>query len=187
MKYNVEVLKKNLQARLRPDHYAHCLRTAETAARMASAFSLDEHTAYVAGLLHDCTKSMGHGELLTAAEGLGFDIYPVERRRPYLLHAKIAARLAQSEFGVDEQIAHAIECHTFGALDMSELDKVIYVADLIEPGRPYEGLDRIRRIALEDLDEAFRAAYIQTLGHVVKTQHLIHPMTLDVWNKLIAE
>ncbi len=188
MGYDIELLKEKLKERLASQHYKHSVRTAEAAARMARAFGVDEEKAYLAGLLHDYSRSTSAGQLVSEAERLGFEINPVEAAFPYLLHAKVGARLVELDLNIkDKEIIEAIENHTIGSTLMSKLDKIIYVADMIEPGRPHEGLDVLRRIALEDLDEVFEKAYVHSFEYLIRSKQLIHPLTVEIWNKLIAK
>lgn len=188
MEYEIEHIKKKLKDRLTTVHYEHCVRTAEAAARMARAFRIDERQAYLAGLLHDYARSMSAEQLISEAKKLGFRVNAVEAAFPYLLHARIGARLIELDLDIkDKEIISAIENHTIGSTSMTKLDKIIYVADMIEPGRRYEGLDALRRISLEDLDEVFERAYIHSLGYLIRSKKLIHPLTIEVWNKLIAK
>lgn len=187
MSYNIEWMKEKLKEKLLSQHYEHSLRTAETAARMARAFGVNEEKAYIAGLLHDYAKSMGGEELISRARELGLKVNEVELATPYLLHAPVGARLIESELGVsDKEIIASIENHTTGSPSMTRLDKIIYVADMVEPGRPYPGLDELRRIALDDLDEVFKESYTHSLAYLLRARKLIHPITVEVWNKLIS-
>ncbi|MBE0446774.1 MAG: bis(5'-nucleosyl)-tetraphosphatase (symmetrical) YqeK [Actinobacteria bacterium] len=188
MSYDIESIKEKLKNRLIPEHYEHSLRTAGTAARMARAFGVDEGKAYIAGLLHDYAKSMSDEELVSQAERFGIEVNPVELAFPYLLHAKIGARLVESELCVkDKEIIASIANHTIGSVFMGKFDKIIYVADVIEPGRLYQGLDLLRRIALDDLDEVFKEAYAHSLMHLIRARKLIHPTTIEVWNRLVLK
>lgn len=183
---DIEALKSILKKKLTKEHFEHSLRTAKLSEEMAVAYRLDGQKAYVAGLLHDYTKSMSPERMLEEAEVLGMTINEVERVNPYLLHAGLAAKLVEKEIGIDDrEIISAIEKHTFGSLEMSDLDKVVYVADMLEPGRPYEALAGLREIVFEDLDIVYREAYVMTVDYLVRTRRLLHPQTLEVWNKLI--
>jgi predicted HD superfamily hydrolase involved in NAD metabolism len=186
--YRREEFRSLLKKKLKPEHYEHSLRTADLAEKMAGAYGVDAQKAYIAGLLHDYTKSMTGREILTAAELNGIDIGKIEKQNPYLLHAILAARLVKKDIGVsDLDILSAIEKHTFADVEMSELDKIIYIADMVEPGRPYEALEKIRDMLYEGLNEVYRAAYFMTVEYLVKTKRLLHPKTIAVWNKLVAE
>ena len=185
---SVDSIKEKLKARLTPRHFEHSLGTARTAADMAHAYGLDEEKAYLAGLLHDYAKSMSGAELLAAAAGFGIEAIPVEIEVPYLLHSQLGACMVKEELGiVDREILDGIKHHTIGACSMTDFDKIIYIADMIEPGRAFEGLDRLRHMALEGLDEVFREAYAHSLSHLVKARKLIHPVTVEVWNRLVAQ
>jgi len=185
---DVGFIKEKLKTRLTPRHFEHSLGTARTAADMAHAYGLDEEKAYLAGLLHDYAKSMSGAEQLAAAAKFGIEANPVEREAPYLLHSELGACMVKEELGiVDREILDAIAYHTIGSCSMTDFDKIIYIADMIEPGRAYPGLDRLRHMALEGLDEVFREAYAHSLAHLIRARKLIHPITVEVWNRLVAQ
>lgn len=186
MGHSIESIKAVLKNRLASHHYEHSLRTAEAAEKMAVNFGVDREKAYLAGLLHDYAKSMSDAELVSESKRLNIDMNQVELAFPYLLHAKVGARLVELDLSIDdEEVISSIEHHTTGSPAMTKLDKIIYVADMIEPGRPYKGLDHLRRIALSDLDEVFKEAYVHSLEYLIRSKKLIHPMTVEVWNKII--
>jgi predicted HD superfamily hydrolase involved in NAD metabolism len=184
----IEELKSLLKKKLKLEHYEHSVRTADLAEKMAGFYGVDAKKAYIAGLLHDYTKSMTAREMLAGAELSGIEIGEIERQNPYFLHATLAARLVKKDVGVDDtEILSAIEKHTFADVDMSELDKIVYIADMVEPGRPYETLNKIRDILYAGLDEVYKASYFATVEYLVKTKKLLHPKTIEVWNKLVVE
>jgi predicted HD superfamily hydrolase involved in NAD metabolism len=184
---NMEDIKKILRDRLTKEHYEHSLRTAELAKEMADAYGVDSRKAYLAGILHDYTKSLAPDVMLEEARACGLKIDRVESVNPYLLHAELAAILVGKDLRIsDGEVLDAIRKHTFGAVEMSDLDKIIYVADMIEPGRPYESLNPLREMAFSDLGAAYRQAYFATVEHLVKARRLLHPQTLEVWNELIS-
>jgi len=129
---NIEQVSSRLQKELTSHRYAHTLGVADTAVKLAEHYHLDKERAYLAGLLHDCGKPYG--------SALG--------------HAGIGAKLAEFYYGVrDPEILSAIACHTVGKPDMTMLEKVIFIADMIEPGRDRaESLPELRKLAYEDLD-----------------------------------
>jgi len=188
MSYDIEKIKAKLKNRLTSEAYEHSLRTADTAVNMAQAFGADKNKAYLAGILHDYAKSMRPDELIVKSRELGIEINPVEKAFPYLLHPKVGARLVKQELGIkDKEVLDAIVKHTIGSAFMTPLDKIIYVADMVEPGRPYPGLDALRKLSLVDLEEVFKKAYAHTLEYLIRTRKLIHPEAVEVWNNLIAE
>ncbi|WP_034452201.1 bis(5'-nucleosyl)-tetraphosphatase (symmetrical) YqeK [Butyrivibrio sp. AE2032] len=165
-------LRKQLEKELKPDRFDHTLGVAYTAASMAFVHGADVEKALIAGFLHDCAKCMSHDEQIKICEKNNIDITDVERRNHSLLHAKVGMYLARTRYDVyDTEILNAIRWHTTGREDMSLLEKIIYIADFIEPNRkPLEGLPVIRKEAFEDLDRCLAhilhdsVIYLQTIG-----------------------
>lgn len=178
-----------MAARLGGRSLAHCERVSETAARIAAAYGADPEAAGLAGLLHDRDRDEDDAGLLEAAERHGLGIDDVERARPYLLHSRTAAEELRSDLpGISEEVLEAVEAHTLGSDGMSDLAKVVYVADMIEPARDWDGVEELREAVGEvDLGELFTRAYQVTLAHVVAKRRRIHPRALEVWNSLVGE
>lgn len=171
--------------RLSASDWKHSLRTAATAASLAERFGVDVEKARVAALLHDYARSIPKSELADVAARLGIEVGEVEDQFPYLLHAEVGARLVADELGVEnEEVLAAIAGHTVGRPGMSDLEKIVYLADMIEPERTFEGVDEMRAEAKRDLDAAFRLGYSLSLQHLVAAGKLIHPRTVAVWNWL---
>jgi len=184
---NVKYYQDKLSARLSEKSFKHCLRTKDTALRLAACHGVDRKQAEVAGLLHDYTRDYTRPELLSSAREIGLKIIKVEEMNPYLLHAPLAAALVQKDLGIDDPlIIGAIKKHTIGALEMNDLDRLIFLADVIEPGRNFPGLAEIRELAEMDLSVAFKEAYFKQLEFVLKKRAFIHPLSIKVWNKLLA-
>jgi predicted HD superfamily hydrolase involved in NAD metabolism len=113
---------------------------------------------------------------------------PVEAKKPYLLHAAIGAKIVADELGIaDEDILSAVAKHTCGDTIMNKLDKIVYLADVIEPGRKFEGLEEIRKLAESSLDDAFAAAYRGQLIFIIEKCGYLHPQTVGVWNRIASE
>lgn len=167
-------LKKALDAQ----RYAHTLGVEETARTMALRFGEDEERAALAGLLHDCAKCLSLGQMVKAAKGVPLD--PMMKESKALMHAVAGMCLAESVYGVsDPAVLSAIRWHTTGRSGMTRLEKIIYLADMIEPNRkPYEGLEEIRALCAEDLDAAMHRALAMSLEHVRRQGKSLHPDTL---------
>ena len=165
---------------------AHAEAVEETAALLAVRYEVDVEAARMAGLLHDWCKDMPREELMTHAIRLGIHVTDVDLARPYLLHGPVAAYLLAARFpGLDPAVIRAVEVHTFGAPEMSDLDRVVYVADMIEPRRAYKGVAKLRKAAAHaSLAELFELAYARSIAHIVKGRRPLHPRTLAVWNAL---
>ena len=171
-----------LSARLSDDSLAHCERTARTAMDLARRFGVDADSAELAALLHDYARDETAGGLFSAAVELGVPVTPFEQQHPYLLHARVGAAMVRRDLpGTGEAVLSAVEVHTVGGMPMSDLDKVVYIADMIEPARDFPGVDALRSACeREDLDECFRLAYGATLRYLKEDGRPVHPMTAAV-------
>ncbi len=174
----IELVERQLSSGL----LQHVCQVAQTAEKMAVRFETDREKAFLAGILHDYAKERPEEELTAIAEenGLLDEIY---RQVPFLLHAPVGAILIKKELGIeDEEILNAIGNHTLGRPFMGQLEKIIYLADMIEPGRDYPGVERLRNLCQCDLDQAMLAALDSTLGYCLQHKRMIHPQTINTRN-----
>lgn len=134
--------------------YEHTLAVSYTAAALAMRYGYDVDDARLAGLLHDCAKHLSDERMLELADKYGIETSEIERKNPFLLHGKIGALIATKKFEVeDEDILNAIRFHTTGRPGMSTLEKIIYIADYIEPNRNFrDNLNAVRELAFKDLN-----------------------------------
>jgi predicted HD superfamily hydrolase involved in NAD metabolism len=165
-----------VKKRINEKRYTHSLNTAIEAAALAKKYGADESKAYVAGLLHDAAKGLPSSSLISIAAENGIEVDEYEMNNPELMHGKIGAAIVSRELGIkDEDILSAIKWHTTGHENMSLLEKIIYLADIIEPGRNFPETEALRAVAYKDIDEAM----LKGLGHVmnfVKEKGLtLHP------------
>jgi predicted HD superfamily hydrolase involved in NAD metabolism len=183
-----EEAREALRARLGDKALRHCEAVADSAAALAALYDADRDAARLAGLLHDWCKETGRDDLLAAAQRAGIEITTVDRVRPYLLHGPVgAAELEESFPRLPVRILRAVSVHTFGAEDMTDLDRVVYVADMIEPHRTYEGVEELReQVGHVALAELMRLAYARSITHLIQKRKPLHPRTLAVWNALVA-
>lgn len=167
-------LKKTLDAQ----RFEHTLGVEETARKMALMFGADVEKASLAGLLHDCAKCMTLAQMVKAARHLPLD--PVMKESKALMHAVAGMCIAQTVYGVtDPEVLGAIRWHTTGRPGMTQLEKIIYLADVIEPNRkPYPGLEELREACLTDLDEALLMALRMSLEHVRQQGKTLHSDTM---------
>ena len=178
----------NLAKRLSPKRLNHSIGVSQTAESLAVRFGCDKEKARIAGLFHDLAREVPMNELLPRAQAFGIVVCDIEYAEPILLHAPLAAKMAQAEFGIDDaEIIQAILLHTTGGLNMTLLDKIIYLADVIEPGRSFKGVDKIREMAYTDLDKALLSALDQSIRHIVKGGGLIHPATIAARNEILRK
>ena len=173
-----EKMEYRLKKELDRQRYEHTLGVEKTAREMARVFGEDEERAALAGLLHDCAKCMPLSQMVKAAKHIELD--PVMKESKALMHAVAGRCVAESAYNVsDEAVLEAIRWHTTGRADMTALDKIIYLADMIEPNRkPYPGLEELRALCMKDLDEAMHTALRMSLEHVREQGKTLHPDTL---------
>lgn len=154
VKPDFDWLRERAYALLKPKRIAHVAGCEAEAVRLARRWGANEDEARCAAILHDITKKMDIDEQLILCEKYGIIISSVEKGENKLFHAKTGAAMALAEFGVSEDVHHAILWHTTGRANMSLLEKIIYLADYIEPTRQFAGLERLRELSYEDLDGA---------------------------------
>lgn len=168
-KTDLNELRKAMEQELSSKRYLHTLGVSYTAACLAMAHGADLDSAMTAGLLHDCAKPLKGEEQIALCEKNHLEISAVERINPSaLLHAKVGAYLAETRYKVtDPDILNAIRFHTTGRPKMSKLEKILYIADYIEPGRKHvTDLEAIRQLAYRDLDQAMAKILESTLAYL---------------------
>ena len=185
-------LQKKMKKVLEEKRYLHTLGVAYTAANLAFVFGCDDKKAFVAGLLHDVAKCISHQKRLIICKKNHIEITPIEEENPVLLHAKVGAFFAKEKYGVcDEEILNAIRFHTTGRPEMTLLEKIIYVADFVEPHRKkLPRLAEIRKISFEDLDMAIYMILENSLNYLEKGNAKIDKKTEETYlfyKKMIEE
>ncbi len=159
--------------------YEHTLGVAYTATALAMRYGASLKDAEMAGLLHDCAKCLTDEKRLAICEKHNISINEIERRNPFLLHAKVGSYLAMEEFDVtSSDVINAILNHTTGRPGMSLLEKIIYVADYIEPNRKQApNLTEVRKMAFIDLDQTLVMILKDVLEYLESTEGEVDPMT----------
>ena len=160
---------------LDPRRIPHVLGTEETAAALALRWGADEESARRAALLHDCTKKFDKELQLALCRQYGIEPDAAERREGKLLHAITGAAVAYADFGVSGEVRDAIRWHTTGKADMTLLEKIIYLADYIEPTRDFCDLTELRRLAFENLDGALLLGFTMAVEDLAKKGMPVHP------------
>ena len=171
--------QKKLKKELDADRYEHTIGVSYTAAALAMRHEANVQQAQVAGLLHDCAKCIPNPKKIALCEKYNIKMTEIELRNPFLLHAKLGAFLAMHKYDVsDKEITSAILNHTTGKPNMSLLDKIIFVADYIEPQRRKQpNLAEIRKLAFIDLDKALLRILEDTLNFLKNSSGEVDPMT----------
>lgn len=176
---NIGTLQKHMKKRLDENRYIHTVGVAYTAAALAMCYEYDITKAQIAGLLHDSAKCIPNDKKIQLCERYNIYMTDLERRNPYLLHAKLGAFLAMRKYKItDKDTINAILNHTTGKPDMSLLDKILYIADYIEPKRyKAPNLPEIRKMAFIDIDKAVLMVLKDTLDYLESTGGEIEPLT----------
>ena len=191
--YNTHADLKNLPiSTLRPialsflkhKRIPHVLGTEQEAIRLAIRYGGDVEKARRAALLHDCTKRLGLAEQLALCETYRIEIDEMERTSAALLHSKTAAAIAQHVFGEGADVCSAIRYHTTGKRDMTGLEKILYIADYIEPSRDFPGVAELRRQVYEDLDRGVLMGMENTIALTAQRGTALHPNTTQARNFL---
>ena len=165
--------------------FKHSIRVKDTAIKLAEIYGADREKAETAALFHDCAKIRDSEVLIKKAEefGLELDEYMIETHE--LIHAPLGAKMAEDLYGIsDRDVLNAIAYHTTGSEDMTILDKIIYISDYIEPMRNFPGVEEVRAMAFEDIDQAVFMALNKTIVLLINQNKLIEVNTVLARNKL---
>ncbi len=175
----IDNINRKLHSMLTPKRFKHTQGVAEEAEKLAKRYGADEKKAYIAGLLHDCAKCIPTSEKLAVCKKYGVKVDDILKKQPDLTHSFLGAKMAEKDYGInDEDILNSIAYHTTGRPNMSLLEKIVYIADYIEPNRTYfDGLDKIRRLAYEDIDKTMAEILKNTISY--NKNKVIHPLSFD--------
>lgn len=186
-KINNEHILKWLKDNLSEERYIHTLGTAECAKELATKYNLDQDKAYLAGLLHDCAKCFTTEKLLEIIKN-NLEVEESEMLNYKTLHAPVSAYIAEKEFNInDKEILSAIRWHTLGKINMTDFEKIIFIADKIEPKtREKEHSEKVRVLLDEEngLNKALLKLYKSTLKSLVKRDLKICLLTVEIYNHL---
>lgn len=177
-------IRKSLEKSLDAKRYEHSLGVAYISSALAMRYGADISKALVAGYLHDCAKCLSDEKKLSICKKNNIEISEAEKNKPCLLHAKVGSFLAKKEYGIeDEDILNAITYHTTGRPGMSILEKIVYLADYIEPGRKLvPNLEKIRTLAFQDMDEALLLTLENIIRYLQETGETMDTFTLETYN-----
>ena len=178
-KYDLVKIEKKLKKYLDKDRMIHTHGVMYTAACLAMVHNCDLMQAQTAGLLHDCAKCIPDYKTLQICNKNKISLTEYEMKHPFIIHAKLGAWIAKKKYDIrDKDILNAITWHTTGKACMTSLEKIIYIADYIEPGRKKaKNLDAIRKMAFSDLDETMYMILSDTLDYLKESKREIDPAT----------
>lgn len=182
---DITEIEQRIKRALDKKRYEHSLGVANEAREMALRLGADEDKAYLAGLLHDCAKCMSMEEYKALSLKYNVELDDITLNCPPVIHAPIGAAVAEYEYNItDSEILDAIRYHTVARENMTLLDKIIYLADMTEPGRDFDGVDEIRALAALDILNAYKRAVARSLIYNISKGKTVHPNTLYAWNEL---
>lgn len=175
----LEFLKDNLD----DFRYGHSIRVMETAVELARIHGVDEEKAQMAGILHDSGKWKSREKTLQKVQDWGIILSEEERAEYNLVHGALSTYIAKNIFGIeDADVLNAIKNHITGRPAMSDLEKIVYIADMIEPARNYEFIDDFRAMAKVDLDRAMYEILNENLAHLIRNDRYIAGTSLEARN-----
>lgn len=177
--FSDDELRSASYSMIRAKRIRHIRGTETAAVRLAERWGADVEKARRAAILHDCTKYLSGEEQLRLCRKYDVELDELEKSAVKLLHAKTGAWLARELYGVDDEIFSAIYWHTTGKADMSLLEKVIYLADYMEPGRDFPGVEKLRVLAEHDLDAAVLMGFEMSVEEMRERSLPVHRKTLE--------
>ncbi len=184
----ISEIEKSLKAVMQQKRYTHTMGVVDAAIYLANKYGADTEEARIAALLHDYAKDFSEEELKSYVIQHQLEADKVLLEAYQLLHGKVAASIAEKRFFItNKDILNAIENHTTGRENMSTLEKIIYLADFIEVGRSYPGVDELRLKAEESLDKAVLMAFNNTIKYVLDIEKLLHPNTILARNEILSK
>lgn len=185
---SLDKINKKLLNTIGNKRLGHSLRVMKEAEKLAKYYGVDVEKTSIAGLLHDCGRYEDKSYLLKKAAEFDIILDEIYTKNDNLLHAHLGVEIARTEYDIsDLDILNAIRYHTTGREDMSLLEKIVYMADYIEPGRKFEGLDRVRNLCYEnkDIDKALILAIDNTIIYILNNKAIIHEDTIRARNFLL--
>lgn len=183
-----EGYKELLKQRLTPKRYTHTISVAQTAAKLAGKYKVNITKAHIAGLLHDYARDLSNEELLSIAMENDLVSNHAEVLHPQILHGAVGAFLLKRDGIIDdEEILQAIRYHTTGHPDMDRLGQIIYIADYIEPGRDFPGVEKMRQVTYQNLEYGIMSGLDHTLMYLIHSAAYIHPLSIETRNRFIEK
>ena len=179
-------IEEKLKEMLPERRLQHSLNVSKCAVKLSQIYDCDENKAKIAGLVHDCAKYFTDDQIEDCIKKFNIDLDPLEENNIALSHSVIGSYVVKEVFNIDdEEILNAIKYHTTGKENMTKLEKIIYIADMIEPSRDFEGVDELRKVTLENLNKGVLMGINQTINFLIKKGNLIDLNTIKARNSLI--
>ena len=175
-----------IEENLSESRFIHVMGVKKTAEQLAQIYGVDMSKARLAAIIHDCAKNMGNAELIATVKNMGYKIDSISKKNPQLLHGLAGAILAETKMNIkDGEVIDAVRYHTTGRKNMSNLEKIIYIADYIEPSRTFLGVERYRKIAYENLNVALQMILENSIKYILDRGELLHLDTIHARNSIL--
>lgn len=183
-----EYIRESIKTLLKPSRYQHSLNVEEAAIELAKIYRVDIDKCRIAAIAHDCVKNLTDTELIAKANEYGIKIDEIQLNFPQLLHGSVGAKYCEQVFKIkDAEILNAICFHTTGRKNMTTIEKIVYLADVIEKSRDFPGIQEIRQLSKTNLNKALLLACNRTIEYILQKDFLLHPLTIEFRNSLLME
>lgn len=185
---SIEKMKAYLKENLKENRYEHVLGVVDTAKKLSKLNGVSEEKAEIAALAHDVAKNLSKDEMKDIMISNNIVLSDVEENNSNLWHSIIAPIEAKEKFGIeDEEVLDAIRWHTTGKVNMSILTKIIYIADMIEPSRDFDGVENLRKTTFEDLDKGVYDGLNSSIEVLLRRNLLIDENTIKARNYFLFD
>ena len=176
--YDIDLIKKDLEVLLSEKRYKHCLSVAAVSMELANIYGIDKDKAYVAGLVHDIAKEFSDDENNYYIDK--YNLPKIDEEYKRIIHSYVGAVYLKEKYNMDDDICEAVRVHTTGSMNMSMLDKIVFVADKIEPGKDYPGIEEERIIAKEDINKALILCLENNYKKLISKGKKMYPLSLKL-------
>lgn len=187
MEEKLDKIMQDMQKTLSTRRFNHSIGVMRKARELAKIYNIDEDEAGMTGLAHDIAKEMKKEDIVKYIKENNIKADDIELKNLDLLHGKIGADICRKKYNFTDEMCNAIANHTTGELRMTKFDKIILLADKLEEGRNWQGIDEIRQIACEDLDLAIIKIIDRAILECVRKQKQIHSKSIYIRNELIQK
>ena len=176
---NLREIEEKVKKALSSERYKHSIGVKELGTKLARIYGADVTKVEITALLHDYAKHFSDEKIESELLRLGVKLPAEDKNCPGIWHAILSAELSKSEFNInDDEIYNAIRIHPTGDVDMTLLEKIIVVSDYIEPYRKFKGIERLRKLALQDIDTALYFVLKNKIDYIRNQGEIIHPRGL---------
>ncbi len=180
---DIEEIKSKLKQMLSEKRYTHSINVMETSRALALKYGEKAENAALAGLIHDCARGLTEEKTFELCTKNNIAVDSIMKQKPLLLHGEVGAILATGMFGIDDSaILEAVRVHTMGKENMDKLSSIVFIADYIEPGRSYPGVERVREAADISLERAIVEGINNTISYTLGKAGLLHPQIITTRN-----